>query len=990
MKNLKKLISVIIAVMMLVSSFATVAAADYADVESTNSYYKAIQVLSGLGIAKGDEAGNFNPKADVKRSEMVAFVCRLMGEEDIAAGSASDAFSDVAVSHWATGYIAWGVNRGIINGMGDGTFAPDASVTYQDAVVMIMRALGYDRIAQRAENGGYPTGYLKLASQGKVLQNAGYDQTKAATREIIAQLIFNALTSPLVDVYQYGDTFEDDRYVIYNGKTSSYGLRTLLTYTNEMIKINATVKKTPANTPSLITKNGHMVELSVDNTYDEKVTTIEKMIWGTETGSIADFKAYVGETDIADCMGETVEAYLGFDEDLNDWVVLAAVTSKSTVTETVSENIVGVVADSSDFILKYKENVTDSLADAEEIDIAGTAEVYVNGVYVNTASTIGQATLNTTATGASSITVMKNKADAKYTRVFVTVYTYKVVEEVFAEKGRIKYATPGSLNLDPEVRNNDDFFYNIYDADGKAITLADVKEGDVLNILVPYGYTLAGNTTPSLDIYVTSNTVTGTVDEDAGDSKHYTVAGKDYTSTSALTLGEAGVFYISIDGKIVYTDTSVEINKNFAYISYVEADTKMGKSTYTMDLLTLDGSFVTYTLATSVRILEGNETTAPAVKDAALATDMAYFINLCKKSAVSDTAAITAASTSAEIEKRLITFKTDAEGKINEIRKMGATAGTDPIAKYASPASYDWDATFNEYNGLKADEAKIFVVPAAAFKATAITPGVEYAVTLDDEQVEVASFTDLGDEDAFTATLYQTKEDNDDDVISVALAPLAPTDNYKTAPMAVVKKVATALDADEQTVESITFVQSGEVKTIKAKFGLATGLASGDIFQYKTNSDGELSEVQMVVDMSSAIALDATVGAYTVDGVGGVKYGFALGYIADLDSGIKLATGITDDGTNITGFTGTKTIKLVEDASYTYAKVSEDDALSIDIAAAANAAQVIDVADIEAADSVAHKLVAVVRINENNRATDIVVIDMGTAANTSFTADLVY
>ena len=140
MKNLKKLISVIIAVIMIVGSFATVSAADYADVESTNSYYKAIQVLSGLGIAKGDEAGNFNPTADVKRSEMVTFICRAMGEEDIANGAAGANFSDVAANHWAAGYIAWGVNRGIINGMGDGTFAPDAPVKYQDAVVMIMRA----------------------------------------------------------------------------------------------------------------------------------------------------------------------------------------------------------------------------------------------------------------------------------------------------------------------------------------------------------------------------------------------------------------------------------------------------------------------------------------------------------------------------------------------------------------------------------------------------------------------------------------------------------------------------------------------------------------------------------------------------------------------------------------------------------------------------------------------------------------------------------
>jgi len=973
MKNLKKLISVIIAVIMLVSSFATVGAADYADVESTNSYYKAIQVLSGLGIAKGDEAGNFNPTADVKRSEMVAFVCRMMGEEDIATGSASNAFTDVAANHWAAGYIAWGVNRGIINGMGDGTFAPDAPVTYQDAVVMIMRALGYDRIAQRAENGGYPTGYMKLASQGKVLSNAGYDQTKAATREIIAQLIFNALTSPLVDVYQYGDTFEDDRYVIYNGKTAAYGLRTLLTYTNEMIKINATVTKTPASDASLIAKDGNMVELSVVSTYDEAVKTIEKMIWGTETGSIADFKAYVGETDIADALGETVEAYLGFDEDLNDWVVLAAVTSKSTVTETVSDNILGVATDSSDFLFTYKEKATDSTADAKKIEIAGGAKVYVNGKLANTATALGQATFDTIATGASSVKFMKDKADAKYTNVFVTDYTYKVVKEVFADKARIKYTSAGSLNLDPEVRGNDKFFYNIYDANGKAITLADVNEGDVLNILVPYGKTLTN--ADSLEIYVTSNTVTGSVTEAA--HPVYSIDNVEYKSAIVLSLGASGAYYVSIDGVIVEEDTTLDINKNFALISYIETETKMGKTTYTMSLYTLDGALVTYELASSVRVLAGSATTAPALKDAALDSAMAPYVGLGKVLNAN-------VATAKNAEARLITFKTDSNGKISEIRAMGSTPGTHPIATLGS-VNTTYDADFEEFNALDASAAKIFYVPTAAWKVTALDGGTHSAVTLDEDVVEIASFTDLDDKASYTATLYQTIQDNEDDIISVAVSINPVTPGYAAAPLAVVKKVASALDADDNTVESITFVQSGEVKVLKAANTVVTGLAAGDVFQYTVNADNEIKEVKSIVDMS-AVTTDITSYAKTQNySDPAEKHGFIIGYVADLDDGIKLATGFTHDGTNITAFTGTQKFKMVEDATYTYAKVVKADANSVDPATSANASKAIDASEIEASDLVAKKLIAVAKLNKDGRATDVVVIDI--AAET-ITADL--
>ena len=127
MKNLKKIVSVIVMVAMLISSFAAVSvfAADYADVNADNSYYKAIKVLSGLGVVKGDDEGNFNPTNDIKRSEMVALICRALGEEAVAQSSSGSSFDDVAADHWAAGYIAWGVAGNIVNGVGDNKFDPE-------------------------------------------------------------------------------------------------------------------------------------------------------------------------------------------------------------------------------------------------------------------------------------------------------------------------------------------------------------------------------------------------------------------------------------------------------------------------------------------------------------------------------------------------------------------------------------------------------------------------------------------------------------------------------------------------------------------------------------------------------------------------------------------------------------------------------------------------------------------------------------------------
>ena len=53
MKNLKKLMSVVLTVALLVSSLATsVIAVDYADVNTTDVNFEAIDILSGLNILK--------------------------------------------------------------------------------------------------------------------------------------------------------------------------------------------------------------------------------------------------------------------------------------------------------------------------------------------------------------------------------------------------------------------------------------------------------------------------------------------------------------------------------------------------------------------------------------------------------------------------------------------------------------------------------------------------------------------------------------------------------------------------------------------------------------------------------------------------------------------------------------------------------------------------------------------------------------------------
>ena len=965
MKNLKKLISVIIAVIMIVGSFATVSAADYADVESTNSYYKAIQVLSGLGIAKGDEAGNFNPTADVKRSEMVTFICRAMGEEDIAAGAAGANFTDVAANHWAAGYIAWGVNRGIINGMGDGTFAPDAPVKYQDAVVMIMRALGYDRIAQRAENGGYPTGYLKVASQYGVLTGAGYDSTKAATREIIAQLTNNALTAPIVEVSQYGLNPEDDRYVIHDANATG-GLKCLLSTTNKIYRVRAEIADSYLINPDLIKEDGNKVEVKIDKALDYKLSVVENAmdvsftkieeIDEEEVVVPAEIPFYVADGVLADATtGEVVELYITEDEDLNAWVILAAVGSKSTVSQTV-KYAEGIEADDADYIFEYKENPNDSAKKIKEIEVEGDAKLYVNNVEVGTAADIDDELI----ANAAEFTFTKAKSADKFTSVFATVYEYYVVKEVSAAKERIYFRVTGSLKLDVEARDNEKFFYNLYNAEGKAIALEDIKADDVLNVVIPGGLDEYENINDSeigsMAIYVTSNTVEGTVNEEV-DENTFVIEGEEYISAIELEANESGKFYVSIDGKIIDVDTTVDVNKNFAVVSFAEATTKMGKSTFEVDLLTKDGKIESYTLASKVKIFDDAEAEGKnysATTTPALSTKFVGITDLLDDVVVTD---------------RLITFKVNADGDISEIRMPGYYGFDNDEGTVISG---EWDADFEEIDGQKAQDATLLIVPSVAFTPVLDSEGEETGdFTIDEEEVIVASFADMANEQSYTATIFQTEEEAEDAVFTFAIG----TDDFENAwaeaPLAVVSKITTSL-VDGERVKKITFVQSGEVKYLTTEGSEEDfGLATGDVFQYAVNAKGEIDTVNMIVDLSAGIALAGDLG--DLDYKGTAKHAYAIGYLAaTVDGGFKLADNLADDDGNADfEAAATRSIRFVEADANTYAKIdlyglSREDKTAI---------KAIELMDIEASKDTKEVVVVLVKIDENGKAADVVVFE---------------
>lgn len=187
----KSILSLMIALMMIIGSVSISMAATPADVVGT-PVEEAVVRLASLGVLEGYPDGTFRPNLNITRAEYAAVVYRAKRLTQI---SGNTVFGDVPASHWASGYIKAAEQDGLIKGkglvQGVNTFDPEASISYEEAVTLVVRALGYEALAQ--SSGGFPSGYLLVATQKGLLQGITGNLSMPASRALVAQLTFNAL-----------------------------------------------------------------------------------------------------------------------------------------------------------------------------------------------------------------------------------------------------------------------------------------------------------------------------------------------------------------------------------------------------------------------------------------------------------------------------------------------------------------------------------------------------------------------------------------------------------------------------------------------------------------------------------------------------------------------------------------------------------------------------------------------------------------------------
>ena len=598
MKNLKKTLAVVLAFAMILSmGFSAFA---YTDVTAGTKVAEAVGILSNLNIFTGFEDGTFKPNDTVTRAQMAAIICRTLGYEDQAVASTGTTnFYDVAASHWASGYINVAESLQIVNGYGNGAFGPEDQVTYEQAIKMIVVALGYELDAQA--KGGWSTGYLAVAAREGITKNSNGVVGTPAARGTIAVLVYNSLEVRLMDQWTWTPNGDKDEY----GKLDE----TILSQYLGIRKVEGIVESVPFNDYVA----GYTADMDVELTFADGAEYFEYYEGKLEDYALGNLTYNASLVpDANNFGGKKVVAYVGEEQDdeTGDYMIYAIAEKQGANKVTVisaNQLVDSGAAFTEEGVIAYREIGAKRVS---EIDL-DTAVLTSGNFGVETATTVSNtselATFITTDLGATGgiITLISNDANSKVDVILVTAYTSEaVVEEVTNDEGVVMFETyRGTLN---DIDTEDEDVLNVVIKDGVVATVADIAANDTVSIVD------AGDGS-FVVYYVSSKTVTGKVDSYGDDEVE--IGGEEYEASpfsayasdvSGLS-GKEGIFFLNVDGQIAHDEATVD--KNYAVI--IGAGPEGRKNL--IEVVLADGTTATYELKDEVEYLNQGKIADTAV-----------------------------------------------------------------------------------------------------------------------------------------------------------------------------------------------------------------------------------------------------------------------------------------------------------------------------------------------------------------------------------------
>ena len=419
-QNLKKVLSLVLCVAMMLSVMVVGAGAAFSD-QSKIKNTEAVDACTALNIIGGYPDGSFKPEGNITRAEVTKMICVALngGKNPAVSTNTTPTFSDVrnnANAAWAEGYIESCAAQGIVSGVGGGKFAPNGNVTGVQMAKMLLVALGYKSENEGFTGNAWATNVNVRAAQKGLYEGLETMDTNAAlTRDNAAQMIWNALNAYEVE---YKTTLVTD---------SKGQLTSQITVQDKLVQgFDGFVKMTLLEdkyetTTATATLSGVKYDDN-DNTY---TTTVSNAKVNNHSISIAPFDA---TKDYSDLMGQEVKVMYKTDKKSNDVVLLGLyATNKNKV-------LTGLLDDVDNLASAFDDSV--AKVDGTDYDFAKDMKVVApNGATVKSSDLKNYYTFK----------LIDNNKDDDYD--YLVVQPYSVAQIDVLTSSRVTLSAKGGTTL---------------------------------------------------------------------------------------------------------------------------------------------------------------------------------------------------------------------------------------------------------------------------------------------------------------------------------------------------------------------------------------------------------------------------------------------------------------------------------------------------------------------------------------------------------------
>ena len=538
-------------------------------------------------------------------------------------------------------------------------------------------------------------------------------------------------------------------------------------------------------------------------TKDEgQITAVEQAsITGTSSlnkGQIAiGDDVYETSLNLSSLLGYNVTYYLKDSKAGADEVILALpISSKNNSIKIDSESFSKITEKNGNTAIEYFKNTNSTKTDTVELE-SESIMIY-NGKY----EAFDKAHLNIE-DKCGSLTVLDANRNGKYEIVFVTIYENIVVDEVTpSNKITDKYGN-ASIKLDEDV----DYTLTMgYDE----MKVEDLQEYDVLSV----AKSLDGEL---LNISVTRNPVEGkiTATDDLGvyiGDKHYKIA-NNYTES--LNIGLEGTFHLDVEGKIAAVDTASRLSSNYAYLVRVYTNTNTEETIF--KLFTKEGKSET---------IEAKEKIKFNDKGGVKAEEVAKALT----------------NESSQTQRQLVTYSVNSDGLLTAIRT--ATDKTETGAIDIENFTKNYDLKGAEYSSSTSKLGNIRITDNT----------VIFDITEDEVDYSIQKKDIFEDKQTYDAIVYDVAEDYSANALVLTNSSVKA--NADSA-IAIVDNIATATNSDDDTTDLLHAFSDGKEVSVYAESegilvkGEGKKLETGDIIQYKTNANGEITSIRVLLDIQT-------------------------------------------------------------------------------------------------------------------------------------------